>query len=66
MGEGKVWAGGSLGRGDGIGIYFVPFALTFGHYDLAGIQLTALVCLYEPPHKEHIIPRKFPIMQYVI
>ena len=43
MGEGKVWAGGSLGRGDGIRIYFVPFTITFGHYNLAGIRLTALV-----------------------
>ena len=26
----------------------VPFALRFGHYDLAGIRLTALVDLYLP------------------
>ena len=31
------------GRGNGRGIYTVPFALRFGHYDLVGIRLTALV-----------------------
>ena len=31
------------GEADGRGIYFVPITLTFGHYGLAGIRLTALV-----------------------
>ena len=31
------------GRGNGRGIYTVPFALRYGHYDLAGIRLTSLV-----------------------
>ena len=26
----------------------MPFALTFGHYNLAGIRLTALMCIYVP------------------
>ena len=31
------------GRGNRRGFYTVPFSLRFGHYDLAGIRLTALV-----------------------
>ena len=39
----RYWEGKNRGRGNGKGIYTVPFALKFGHYDLAAIRLTALV-----------------------
>ena len=47
--RGKMWETGRCGQGeveregDGVRLYFVPFTLTFGHYDLAGIRLTTLV-----------------------
>ena len=39
----RYWEGKNRGRGNGKGIYTVPFPLRFGHFDLAGIRLTALV-----------------------
>ena len=36
------------------GIYIVPFALRFGHYDLAGIRLTGLVILFKPLFFPHV------------
>ena len=50
--RGKMWETGRCGQGeveregDGVRLYFVPFTLTFGHYDLAGIPLTTLVYIY--------------------
>ena len=43
MWEGRRWWQGEDAVGDRRGIYIVPYTLTFGHYDLAGIRLTALM-----------------------
>ena len=53
--EGRMWETGRCGQGevegegDGIGIYVVPFTLTFGHYDLVSISLTTLVIYISSP-----------------
>ena len=44
--EGEEREKGLLRGMTGRGIYIVPFTLTFGYYDLAGIRLTALVHVY--------------------
>ena len=41
--RGKYWEGEDQGEKNCRGIYTLPFALRVGHYDLAGIRLTALV-----------------------
>ena len=41
--RGRWWQGEVEGVGDRRGIYIVPYTLTFGHYGLAGIRLTALM-----------------------
>ena len=45
--RGSYWEGKDEreGEGKGRGIYIVPWALKFGHFDLAGIRVTALVQL---------------------